>query len=57
MSVCACPAAALVCWSVPLIVPSGGPSNPVTEVPGLNPTSPFTTVGPVFVTVVAPRTP
>jgi hypothetical protein len=34
---------------LPLITIPGG--NPVTEVPGLNPKSPSTMVGPVFVTV------
>src|SRR5512132_4292415 len=38
---------------VPFTVPGG---NPVTEVPGLNPRSPVTTVGPVFVTVEPART-
>jgi hypothetical protein len=38
---------------VPLMVPGG---KPVTELPGLNPRSPVTTVGPVFVTVEPART-
>jgi len=35
-------------------VPGG---KPVTELPGLTPRFPVTTLGPVFVTVEAPRTP
>ena len=38
---------------VPLITPGG---NPVTEVPGLKPRSPLTTVEPTLVIVELPRT-
>src|ERR1700733_13677839 len=49
----ACSAAALAALMVPLTCPGG---NPVIAVPGLSPRSPLSTVGPVFVTVDAPRT-
>src|SRR6185295_10235475 len=45
-------AASLMC-RVPVKVPGG---NPVTEVPGVNPMSPFTTLGPVLVIVLAAKT-
>src|SRR5687767_13343607 len=50
-SPCAWAAAASAIWIVPLTV-----GDPVTEVPGLNPRSPLIVVGPVLVTVEAPRT-
>jgi len=37
----------------PLTIPSG---NPVTDMPGFSPKSPFTTLEPVFVTVEAAST-
>ncbi len=48
---------ALFTWVVPLTVPFPAPPKPVTAVPGLNPRSPLTTDGPVFVTVEPARTP
>jgi hypothetical protein len=45
---CACAATASAAWIGPFTVPGG---NPVTAEPGLTPRSPFTTEGPVLVTV------
>ena len=50
-------AAASVRCTTPFTTPGDGAPNPVIEVPGETPTSPFTTDGPVFVTALAPRTP
>lgn len=56
-SLCACAATASATCAVPVKVPFGGALKPVIEVPGLTPMSPLITDGPVFVTVLAPRTP
>lgn len=54
VSFCACSAtASATCIAPPVTVPGG---KPVTALPGLTPRSPFTTVGPVLVTVEAPST-
>jgi hypothetical protein len=53
-SFCAWAATALPAWLVPVAIPGG---KPVTEVPGLTPTSPSTVVGPVFVTALPASTP
>ena len=50
----ACAATPSAEWVVPLTTIPGG--NPVIAVPGLTPRSPFTTVGPVLVTVVPAST-
>jgi hypothetical protein len=52
-SVLAAAATALALLVFPVTTPG---ENPVMAVPGLTPRSPFMTEGPVFVTVVAPRT-
>jgi hypothetical protein len=50
----ACAATLSVTCLLPFTMPGG---NPVTEVPGLRPRFPLTTVRPVLVTVVPARTP
>jgi hypothetical protein len=47
-------ATASVLWTVPLTLPGG---KPVIEALGQRPKSPLITLGPVLVTVQAPRTP
>ncbi len=54
MAFWACNATASAAWIVPPTTVPGG--KPVIAVPGLTPRSPTRTVGPVFVTVVAPST-
>src|ERR1700722_11084146 len=53
-SVWACRATASALWMVPLDTTPGG--NPVTAVPGLTPTLPLMTLGPVLVTACPART-
>ena len=48
-SLCACAAVASAAWNTPPITMPGG--NPKIALPGETPTSPWITVGPVFVTV------
>src|SRR5687768_15825888 len=53
MEFCAAAAVASPAWIVPVTIPGG---KPTTAFPGLTPRSPLTIVGPVLVTVDAPRT-